>query len=105
MLKRIVPTPTTLLVPVTGTGSGLAFASIRKTSRSASVNGTWAFQLLFDRSSFQVVPSNLTISPVGGAPAVEFGGNGGKLLFGTAASFSAVVRLPEWKTAAYTVEP
>src|SRR5262245_21783369 len=102
MLKRMVPTPITLLVPPIGAG-GFAFASMTKPSRSGSVNGTAAFQLLVGRSSFQVLEggSYFTISPTGGLGVGYWDslGSVGKLPL-TAFCPIAVVRLPEWNTAA-----
>src|SRR5262249_24595098 len=104
MLKSTVPTPVTLLVPLTSAG-GLALASMMKTSRSGRLNGTWAFQLRLI-SSTQLVPLNLTMRPVGGAPAVDPAGGGGNPPFAvTLPSMIDVVRLPEWNAAAKTRDP
>jgi len=52
-------------------------------------------------SSRQCEPSNLTIRPVSGAPAVEpFGGGGSPPLLVTSCSVIVVVWLPESKMAA-----
>src|SRR6516165_4454990 len=104
MLKMTVPTPVTLLVPETSAG-GLALASMMKTSRSGRLNGTWLFQLRLI-SSTQLVPLNLTMRPVAGAPAVAPAGGGGDPPFPlTAVWVIVVVRLPEWNAAANTREP
>ena len=105
MLNRTVPTPTTSLVPPTRAG-GAAFASMMKTSLSGSENGTWPFQLLVGRSSFQVpdAASNLTMSPTGGFGVwyTDSTGSGGRpwALAATTVSLMDVVRLPESRTPA-----
>src|SRR5581483_7461654 len=104
MLKSTVPTCWTKFVPAASAG-GFAFASIRNTSLSGSANGTSALQLRLI-SSTQLVPLNLTMSPVFGRPGVEPGGFGGRPpLLVTAGSVMVVVWFPEWNAAAYTVAP
>src|SRR5258706_11403484 len=100
MLKMIVPTPTTLFVPPTSAGVA-AFASMMKTSRSGSENGTALFQLLVGRSSLQVLAaaSNLTIRPTAGFGDwyTDSAGSGGRpcALPLTTVSVIVVVRFPE----------
>src|SRR5262245_47397792 len=114
MLKRTVPTPTKFAV----SAGGLALALIAKTSSSGSDKRTAGFQLRPMRSSQWLFAAlNLTMRPVSG-PVVPW-----KFVFGagsppgivvpptlqvgavapplhTAPSFTVVVRLPEWNTAA-----
>src|SRR5579862_9353933 len=124
MLNRMVPTPDQKVVCVA------VLALMAKTSLSGRLNSTalsqvrphvlpgqslscWQAQPALEPAtqarSFQCVPSYLTTSPVSGclSPLESVFGNGNPPLLkppsGTAPSLMAVVRLPEWKTAAYTV--
>src|SRR5581483_10235180 len=103
MSKSTVPTP--LKEPVS-TGV-LAFASIRKTSRSGRSNGTCAVQSRpISSSKWSVAALYLTIRPVDGALPSAPGGGGGAPPFGCTASWLMVVDwLPDLNTAAYTVDP
>jgi hypothetical protein len=77
MLKIVDPTLATVLAPPTSAG-GVALAFTRKTSRSGSVNITCAPQSRGTSSRhWPLIGSNLTMSPVGGAPLVDPGGGAG----------------------------